>query len=126
VSTAVLFAVLLAIPTVVWYAVGAARRLYERRQDGSGQLPVGPPIERVASDLRRLRVLLEKTENATDQPGKYLRCRAVQTAYVDALTSACRELQVEPPVRGVVFAPQAEIYRVESELRLRGLDVRSA
>ena len=127
VGNAVLLTVAFALPTGVWYAVGAARRLYARHRAGQRlPLPVGPPIERVAADLRRLRALLEATENATDQPGKYLRCRAVQSAYVDVLTSACRQLQVEPPGRGVVFAPQAEIYRVESELRRHGLDVRCA
>ena len=48
---------------------------------------------------------------------------ALRGAYADALSLACRRLDVSPP-RGGDRAPQAEIYRVEAALRQRGLDVR--
>src|SRR5690242_14358975 len=50
------------------------RRLGERRH-----APVsGPPIERVAADLRRLRAQLEAVEDDPHLPGKALRCRAIR------------------------------------------------
>jgi hypothetical protein len=54
---------------------------------------------------------------------------ALRGAYLDALGTACRRLEVSPPaVRGSSLGPvtadQAEIYRVEAALRQRGLDVR--
>jgi hypothetical protein len=125
-GVSITLAMALTLLTAVTIVVALARRREARRPAAPAQAPAGPPIERLAADLRRLRKLLEMTENRTDQPGKYLRCRAVHIAYVDVLTSACRELEVQPPDRGVEFAPQTEIYRVESELRRRGLDVRSA
>jgi hypothetical protein len=49
-------------------------------------------------------------------------------AYLDALGTACRRLEVSPPVVEAHPASprvnQAEIYRVEAALRQRGLDVR--
>ena len=49
-------------------------------------------------------------------------------AYLDALRTACQRLEVTPPrvtgPPGNPQASQAEIYRVESDLRRRGLDVR--
>jgi len=48
---------------------------------------------------------------------------ALRGAYTDALSAACRRLDISPP-RGGDRAPQAEIYRVEAALRQHGLDVR--
>jgi hypothetical protein len=47
---------------------------------------------------------------------------AVRAAYLDLLGAACQQLQVRPPAGRPV--PRTEIYRVESELRRAGLDVR--
>jgi hypothetical protein len=83
------------------------------------------PIERVGADLRRLRAQLEARENRPGATGKGLKMRAVRTAYLQVLTDACRRLDVRPPEqRGQLDFPMAEIYRVEVELRRRGLDVR--
>jgi hypothetical protein len=69
---------------------------------------------------------LDQTENASYRlPGKYLRCRAVRAAYLDALRTACLAVDVAPPVpEDPDRVPQTEIYRVEAALRLRGMDVR--
>lgn len=96
----------------------AARWLAEKRSKASAPMPV----DRLAADLRRLRVKLEAAETRTDLPAKHLRVQAVRGAYLDALTVACRRLDVAPPPGG--RAPLAEIYRVEAALRQRGLDVR--
>jgi hypothetical protein len=68
-------------------------------------------------------------ETRTDLPAKNLRLRALRAAYVDALTDACQRLEVSPPAGASRAHPekvrQSEIYRVEAELRQRGLDVRA-
>ena len=87
--------------------------------------PSGVPIERVGADLRRLRAQLEARENRPGVTGKGLKMGAVRTAYLQVLTLACQQLDVRPPQRlGQLEVPLAEIYRVEVELRGRGLDVR--
>lgn len=82
-------------------------------------------IERVAADLRRLRQQLELRENRPGTAGKGMRMAALRRAYVEVLCTACRQLEVRPPQQfGQLETPLAEIYRVEAELRARGLDVR--
>jgi hypothetical protein len=103
-----------------------ARWAGERRD--SHNITEPEPIERLAVNLRRLRTQLETLETRTDVPAKNLRLRALRAAYLDALGTACRRLDVSPPrvtgPPGSAQASQAEIYRVESDLRRRGLDVR--
>jgi len=89
--------------------------------------PDPEPIERLAANLRRLRAELENTENRHGFPAKNQRLQALRGAYSDALVTACQRLQVGPPSSsppGGERGRQAEIYRVEAELRQRGLDVR--
>ncbi len=87
--------------------------------------PTGHSIERVAADLRRLRQQLESRENHPGTTGKGLKMAALRRAYVEVLNTACRQLDVRPPQQlGQLETPLSEIYRVESELRRRGLDVR--
>ena len=86
------------------------------------------PIDRLAAHLRRLRAQLEDLETRADVPAKNLRLQALRGAYADVLTTACKRLDVDPPqTTGAAAggqAYQAEIYRVEAQLRQRGLDVR--
>lgn len=112
-----------ALPTAVGYAVLAGRRVYRWHQ---ARRPASPPepIEQLVADLRRLHDLVDATEAAPRLPAKRLRCTAARAAYVDALTAACRRLDVPPP--GGQPVPWTEIYRVESDLRRRGVDVRTA
>ena len=84
--------------------------------------PAPEPIGRLAADLRRLRADLEDTETRAGLTAKYHRVRALRGAYLDALSTACQRLDVDPPPGDE--APLAEIYRVEAALRRRGLDVR--
>jgi HPt (histidine-containing phosphotransfer) domain-containing protein len=116
------------IPTAVGYAlVGSVRAgnwfaqiRYRRRYH---QQAVTEPIERLGASLRRLRVQLDALETSAGVSAKHARLTALRGAYSDALADACRRLEVEPPPGGA-RAPQAEIYRAEAALRLRGLDVR--
>jgi hypothetical protein len=81
------------------------------------------PVERLQADLRRLRAELEDTETRSGLTAKHHRVQALRGAYLDTLAAACQRLDVSPPSGGD-RAAQAEIYRVEAALRLRGLDVR--
>ena len=104
-------------------AFRVARWAGERRDGLHATEP--EPLERLTADLRRLRAQLEDLETRTDITAKSLRLRALRGAYVDALRTACQRLGVTPPrTDGLQQADQAEIYRVESDLRRRGLDVR--
>jgi hypothetical protein len=125
----VLVAVIL-LPTAVGYSlVGLVRgfrwadKLRDRRRTVEPE-----PIERLAANLRRLRTQLEDMETRSDVPAKHLRLQALRGAYVDALGTACQRLEVGPPLHAGLPAGgqayQAEIYRVEAQLRQRGLDVR--
>lgn len=115
------------IPTAVGYAMiggfrglrWSAERWYAWRYR---QAPPAEPIERLCANLRRLRAELDATETRSGVPAKHLRVSALRGAYLDALATACRRLDVPPPAGARVA--QAEIYRVEAALRQRGLDVR--
>ena len=113
------------LPTAIGYGVIGAFRA-ARWADNWRQSRIPPPepepIERLTGTLRRLRTELEDMETRTGVPNKHLRVEALRGAYLDALGTACRRLEVSPPVSP--RANQAEIYRVEAALRQRGLDVR--
>jgi hypothetical protein len=114
-------------PTVVGYLVIAGVRSWEDvLARFRPPMTTVPPIEELSANLRRLHSRLEATENWPGPEGKGLKLRAVRTAYVDALSRACEQLEVDPPPRGPRgdMIPQQEIYRVEAALRQRGLDVR--
>jgi hypothetical protein len=123
-DAAVWLVIALLLPTGCGAAWVLGRRLVERLAERR-HLPItAPPIERVAADLRRLRAQLAAAEDDPHLPGKALRCRAIRAAYLDALTTACGQLEVPPPAGDPV--PPTEIYRVEAQLRQVGLDVRSS
>lgn len=122
-ALAVLF--LLAFPLLVrvvsWFVHREWDKIVEQRRPPAAS---APPIERVTYDLRRLRRQLELRENRPGITGKGMKMGAVRRAYVEVLCTACRQLEVTPPRQsGQLQTPLAEIYRVESELRSRGLDV---
>jgi hypothetical protein len=121
------YLLLFALPTAVGFAlIGAWRAghwLTEVHRKSRYQASVPEPLERLEADLRRLRLELEDTETRSGLTAKHHRVQALRGAYVDALSAACRRLDVALPVGGD-RARQAEIYRVEAALRQRGLDVR--
>jgi hypothetical protein len=122
--TAVLLVVALLLPTLVGVALVGARRLYERLAARErGPVPLGPPIERIAADLRRLNVERQQQHGLGPTPGRGVRSRALTAAYLDMLVSACRVLDVGPPEIHSGRVAAGEIERVELELRQRGLDV---
>jgi hypothetical protein len=121
------YLLLFALPTAVGFALigawRAARWLAEVRYRARFQALPPEPIERLQADLRRLRSELEDTETRSGLTAKHHRVQAVRGAYLDALSAACRRLDISPP-RGGDRASQAEIYRVEAALRQGGLEVR--
>jgi hypothetical protein len=127
VSTVVEFLFVIMLPTAAVFALIGAWRLAgwlgEARDKARYRARPPEPIERLEADLRRLRAELEDTETRSSLTAKHHRVQALRGAYTDALSSACRRLDISPP-RGGDRAPQAEIYRVEAALRQRGLDVR--
>ena len=126
-STVVEFLVVIMLPTAAVFALIYAWRLAgwlgEARSRARFKARPPEPIDRLVADLRRLRAELEDTETQSSLTAKHHRVQALRGAYVDALSSACRRLDVSPPLGGD-RAAQAEIYRVEAALRQRGLDVR--
>lgn len=100
----------------------AARRLDAARREAPPPPPPPVPVERLVSDLRRLRADLEDTETRDGLIAKHHRVQALRGAYLDVLSAACRQLDIIPPSGDQ--APLAEIYRAEAALRQRGLDVR--
>ena len=122
------YPLLFALPTAVGFALigawRAARWLAEARYRARFQALPSEPIERLQADLRRLRSELEDTETRSGLTAKHHRVQAVRGAYLDALSAACRRLDISPP-RGGDRASQAEIYRVEAALRHGGLEVRT-
>jgi hypothetical protein len=122
------YLLLFALPTAVGFALigawRAARWLAEARYRARFQALPPEPIERLEADLRRLRSELEDTETRSGLTAKHHRVQAVRGAYLDALSAACRRLDISPP-RGGDRASQAEIYRVEAALRHGGVEVRT-
>jgi fructose-1,6-bisphosphatase/inositol monophosphatase family enzyme len=113
----------LVLMPVAGYAVIGAWRASRWLSESRYKPPPPRPLERLEADLRRLRAELEDTETRAGLTAKHHRVQALRGAYLDALTTACQRLEVPPPPGGD-RAPQAEIYRAEAALRLRGLDVR--
>jgi hypothetical protein len=127
VSPVVGYLLVFALPTAAGFALigawRAARWFGDVRRSAHFRALPPEPIERLKADLRRLRAELEETETRSGLTAKHHRVQALRGAYADALSSACRRLDISPP-QGGDRAPQAEIYRVEAALRQRGLDVR--
>ncbi|MEP6853415.1 MAG: hypothetical protein ABJA87_12275 [bacterium] len=122
----VLFLALMILPTAVVYALmhlshvfDFAERVFERIHPPAPQ-PVGPPIERIAADLRRISAHLDALVDAGPVPGRILRVRATTTAYDDVLLRACRALEVEPATTDTPMSSQDRL-QTEAALAAAGL-----
>jgi hypothetical protein len=122
--TVVLLVVAVLLPTLAGVALIGAGRLCRRwAARDQGPVALGPPIERIAADLRRLNAERHGQRGRGPAPGRGVRSRALTAAYLDVLDSACRVLEVAPPHVQAGRVMPGEIDRVESELRQRGLEV---
>ena len=83
--------------------------------------PAGMPIERIAADLRRIRVQARRP--ATGMP--MVRRRAIAAAYDDALLDACRALDVPTELDRITddLERESERLRTEAELERAGVDL---
>jgi hypothetical protein len=122
-SRAMELIIVMLVPTAAGYGLIGSSRLLRWAGERRWRSPVVVPAQRLTADLRRLRADLEAAETRTDMPAKQIRLRAARGAYLDALATACQQLDISLPAGGD-RAPQAEIYRAEAALRQRGLDVR--
>jgi hypothetical protein len=121
---------ILLIPTLVGAGLLGVVRLWSHasrwlgnRREAAAHASL--PLERLASDLRRLHGQLARVENAADmKPGRGVRVRAVRTAYGDSLLAACRALEVPDAPSEPSRLTTAETFRLEAALRDRGLDIR--
>jgi hypothetical protein len=91
-------------------------RLLPRR--ARGQQADVQPVERLAADLHRLAIHLDKVERSDDMH-RVARLRAAALAYDDVLRSACRTLEVEMP-ESIPF-DSVERLQTEAALAQRGL-----
>lgn len=102
-------ALLIATALIAARAVGAVRR---RRDDGGPQ-PDGPPIERLAADLRRLLWTHDRLTRSADVAACAGRLRALEGAITICATQAARSLGVaypDPPATGeLVLRPQLRL-----------------
>jgi len=119
------FALAIALPVMAVYAVIGGGRLLDWIADHQAHAPAPEPVNRVRANLVRLRAELESTETRNDLAAKNMRLRALRAAYVGALCDAGRRLGVSPlPGARPGNVRQSDIYRLETALRERGLDVR--
>ena len=120
-------AVAIVLPIAAIYSLIGGGRLLNWLAEQQTRQPAPEPVGRIRADLVRLRAQLEAMETRSDLPAKNLRLRALRQAYVDALNDACQRLDVSLPADFRVppeSMRQSDIYRMESALRQRGLDVR--
>jgi len=80
-----------------WIMAGR-RKLRERRRSNDPQ-PVGPPIELLAADLRRLLIEHDVVRGATDRAMRVRRLRALEGAIADCAVQAAAALDVPVPAR---------------------------
>lgn len=101
-------------PSLFDHAAALRDRLRPRRP----QRAQVQPVERLAADLHRLAVNLDKVERS-DEMHRVARLRAAALAYDDVLLCACRTLEVEVPNS----TPMHPVERLQTEAALaqRGL-----
>jgi hypothetical protein len=98
------------------------RRLADRRNDRAPQ-PDGPPIEKVAADLRRLLWQHDRVARSADVAMHAWRLRALEGAILICATQAARSLDVpepDPPAPGG-FVHKAQLGRLLRALAAAGL-----
>jgi|tagenome__1003787_1003787.scaffolds.fasta_scaffold20751060_2 hypothetical protein len=83
-------------------------------------MPDGAPLERIASDLRRLQPEARRHRQGTPQ-AKY---RGVVAAYDDVLLDACRALEIPTPLAALPEGLEREAERMRVEFALEQAGVR--
>jgi hypothetical protein len=118
----IFFAVVCVAPTVLfWCALRVPKLVGRIRERRAKPQPEGPPIERVAADLRRVHRLLAGYPSGTPAARRF----GTRQAYDELLTVACRQVDVPHRLGELPEGMDREIerLRVEQSLRERGLAV---
>ncbi|OXM62335.1 hypothetical protein [Amycolatopsis vastitatis] len=118
----IFFAVVCVAPTVLfWCALRVPKLVGRIRERRAKPQPEGPPIERVAADLRRVHRLLAGYPSGTPAARRF----GTRQAYDELLTVACRQVGVPHRLGELPEGMDREIerLRVEQSLRERGLVV---
>ncbi|EMD23962.1 hypothetical protein ACIQUM_36680 [Amycolatopsis azurea] len=117
-----LYTVVAVAPSVLFWCalkVPAVLRWWRRRREP--EVPVGPPIEKLAADLRRVHRLLADLPSGASA----VRRNGTKQAYDALLVQACREVEVDHRLDELPegFDRGIERLRVEESLAERGLSV---
>ncbi len=102
---------------IPWAWEKAALLLHRMRPD----VPLTPPIEQIAADLRRISGQLRDLDGADTVPGRVVRIRSTTAAYDETLLLACRALELPAPIER---APMSSVQRLEAEANLAGAGLR--
>lgn len=120
----VIYIVAIGLPLMLFWLAFNGRRVAEwvgghRRRPAAA---AGPPIERIAGDLRRVRRALVTMPEGTN----FVRRRATEQAYDALLAQAAQALRVEERLDAVPdgLGRELERIRVEEELTAAGLRIR--
>ncbi|MEV6910466.1 hypothetical protein [Amycolatopsis sp. NPDC051071] len=117
-----LYTVVAVAPSVLFWCalkVPPVLRWWRRRREP--EVPAGPPIEKLAADLRRVHRLLADLPSGASAVRRY----GTRQAYDALLVQACREVEVEHRLDTLPegFDRGIERLRVEESLAERGLSV---
>lgn len=120
----VIYIVVIGLPLMLFWLAFNGRRVAERLASHRRRpaAAAGPPIERIASDLRRVRRALVTMPEGTN----FVRRRATEQAYDALLAQAAQALRVEERLDAVPdgLGRELERIRVEDELTAAGLRIR--
>lgn len=119
-----IFALVAVVPAVLIWLALRAPRIAGAAWDLQcpGPMPQGPPVERLAADLRRVRRALGSLPDGVPN----LRRRGVVAAYDDLLVLACQAVAVDHCLTELPDGMERDLERVRVELALRsaGLMIR--
>ncbi|OXM49100.1 hypothetical protein [Amycolatopsis alba] len=117
-----LYTVVAVAPSVLFWCalkVPAVLRRWRRRREP--EMPAGPPIEKLAADLRRVHRLLAELPSGASAVKRH----GTRQAYDALLVQACREVEVDHRLDELPegFDRGIERLRVEESLAERGVSV---
>jgi hypothetical protein len=104
----------LAPPALFWIGLQVPKVVDAARERRAVRLakrqPTGPPLEKLATDLRRLRA-----EMVYRKPNNYLLLTALMQAYDDVLESMCVRLELPCELGKLPIGPDRNLERLRAE-----------